>query len=197
MILVLVPGPSVLFIVGRALAHGRRAALASVAGNSTGVAILVPVVAFGLGAVAERSAGIFTAIKLVGAAYLVYLGVQTIRHRGDLIAALGEPGRSADRRVYLQGVLVGLTNPKAVVFLGAVLPQFVGHAAPNPSTQLLVYGLLFVAMASVLDSAWGLAAGTARDWFATSPARLRRVGGAGGLMIIGMGLGLAVTGRRD
>ncbi|MCE0768429.1 LysE family translocator [Pseudonocardia kujensis] len=195
LVLVAIPGPSVLFIVGRALAHGRRAALTSVAGNTTGVAVLVVVVALGLGAVAAASAEVFTVIKLAGAAYLVSLGVHTVRRRGDLVAALGAPG--ADRRLYLQGVLVGMTNPKALVFFAAVLPGFVGPQAPNPSVQLLVFGLLFCLTAAVLDSAWGLAAGAARDWFATSPARLRRMGGAGGLVLVGMGVGLALTGRHD
>ena len=88
-VLVAVPGPSVLFIVGRALAHGRRAALTSVAGNTTGVVLIVLAVALGIGAVAAASVAVFAALKLAGAAYLVYLGVQTWRHRGDLAVAVG------------------------------------------------------------------------------------------------------------
>jgi len=197
LVLVLIPGPSVLFIVGRALAHGRRAALTSVAGNTAGVAVLVVLVATGLGAIAAASAAVFTAIKLAGAAYLVWLGVQTFRHRGDLVAALGEPAAPADRRVFLQGVVVGLTNPKALVFFAAVLPQFLGPQPEHPALQLLVFGLLFCLTAAVLDSAWGLAAGAARTWFATSPRRVRALGGTGGLVLVGMGVGLALTGRRD
>lgn len=192
-VLVLIPGPSVLFIVGRALAHGRRAALASVAGNTVGVTILVGVVAAGLGAVAAASAVVFTAVKFVGAAYLVYLGVQTFRHRGDLVAALHRPERATDRRAFGQGVVVGLTNPKALVFFAAVLPQFVGPEVAHPGVALLVLGLVFCATAAVLDSAWGLAAGAARDWFATSPRRLRLLGGTGGVVLVGMGVGLALT----
>jgi threonine/homoserine/homoserine lactone efflux protein len=196
-VLVVVPGPSVLFIVGRALAHGRRAAITSVAGNTTGAALVVVVVALGFGAVAARSVAVFTVLKLAGAAYLVYLGVQTIRTRGDLVAALGAPAGPADRRLYWQGVVVGFTNPKVLVFFAAVLPQFVDTAAGSATSQMLVLGLLFALLAATLDSMWGLAAGTARDWFATSPARLRRVGGIGGVMMIVMGAGLAVSGRRD
>jgi threonine/homoserine/homoserine lactone efflux protein len=135
-------------------------------------------------------------LKLAGAAYLVYLGVQTIRARGDLVAALGAPTCPADRRLYWQGVVVGFTNPKVLVFFAAVLPQFVDTAAGSATSQMLVLGLLFALLAATLDSMWGLAAGTARDWFATSPARLRRVGGIGGVMMIVMGAGLAVSGRR-
>jgi threonine/homoserine/homoserine lactone efflux protein len=193
-VLVVIPGPSVLFIVGRALAHGRRAALTSVAGNTTGAALVVVVVALGFGAVAARSVAVFTVLKLVGAAYLVYLGVHTFRHRGDLAAALD--GASPDRRMYWQGVVVGATNPKVLIFFAAVLPQFVESRRGDATMQMLVLGLLFAVLAAGLDSLWGLAAGTARDWFATSPARLRRLGGAGGLTMIVMGVGLAVSGRK-
>jgi threonine/homoserine/homoserine lactone efflux protein len=196
-VLVAVPGPSVLFIVGRALAHGRRAALTSVAGNTTGVAVVVVAVALGVGAVAAASAAVFSVLKLVGAAYLIYLGVQTWRHRGDLAATLALPGGAPGRRVFVQGVAVGATNPKVLVLFVALLPQFTDPAAGSPAIQMLVLGLLFALLAAVLDSVWGLAAGLARDWFATSPVRLRRVGGTGGLMMIGLGATLALTGRRD
>jgi threonine/homoserine/homoserine lactone efflux protein len=196
-VLVLVPGPSVLFIVGRALAHGRRAALLSVAGNTTGVAVVVVAVATGVGALAAASAAVFGVLKLAGAAYLVYLGVQTWRHRGDLAAALTRPDAPVARRVFAQGVVVGVTNPKVLVLFVALLPQFTDPAAGGPGPQVLVLGLLFCALAAVLDSLWALGAGAARDWLATSPARLRRVGGTGGLMLIGLGAGLALSGRRD
>jgi threonine/homoserine/homoserine lactone efflux protein len=196
--LVAIPGPSVLFIVGRALAHGRRAALTSVAGNTTGVVLIVVAVALGVGAVAAASAAVFAVLRIAGAAYLVYLGVQTFRHRGDLAAALGAPGGVAPgRRVFWQGVAVGATNPKVLVLFVALLPQFTDPDAGRPGVQMLVLGMLFTLIAAVLDSVWGLAAGSARDWLATSPARLRRVGGTGGLMLIGLGATLALTGRRD
>ena len=196
-VLVAVPGPSVLFIVGRALAHGRRAALTSVAGNTTGVVLIVVAVALGVGAVAAASATVFAALKIAGAAYLVYLGVQAWRHRGDLADALGRSGAAPGRRVFWQGVVVGATNPKVLILFVALLPQFTDPGAGSPAIQMLVLGLLFAVLAALLDSVWGLAAGAARDWFATSPARLRRVGGAGGLMMIGLGATLALTGRRD
>ena len=196
-VLVIIPGPSVLFIVGRALAHGRRAALASVAGNTVGASLVVVIVALGFGVIAAQSVAIFTALKLIGAAYLVYLGVQTIRKRGDLVARLGEPVGPADHRMFLQGVVVGVTNPKVLVFFAAVLPQFVDTAVGSPTTQMLVLGLLFAIIAAGLDSVWGLAAGTARGWLATSPERLRWMGGIGGTSLIVMGAGRALTGRKD
>ena len=196
-VLVVVPGPSVLFIVGRALAHGRRAALTSVAGNTTGVLLIVGAVALGVGAVAAASAAVFSVLKLVGAVYLVYLGVQTWRHRGDLATTLGTDGPPPGRRVFWQGVAVGATNPKVLVLFVALLPQFTDPGTGSPATQMLVLGVLFAVLAAGLDSVWGLAAGAARDWFATSPTRLRRVGGTGGLMMIGLGTTLAFTGRHE
>jgi threonine/homoserine/homoserine lactone efflux protein len=196
-VLVAIPGPSVLFIVGRALAHGRRAALTSVAGNTTGVLVIVAAVALGVGAVAAASAAVFTVLRFAGALYLVYLGVQTWRHRGDLPATLTRPGARPGRQVFWQGVVVGATNPKVLILFVALLPQFTDPETGDPATQMLVLGVLFAVLAAMLDSVWGLAAGAARDWFATSPARLRRVGGTGGLMLIGLGATLALTGRRD
>ena len=196
-VLVAVPGPSVLFIVGRALAHGRRAALTSVAGNTTGCALVVVAVALGVGAVAAASAAVFAVLKFAGAAYLIHLGVQTWRHRGDLAAALGDAGGAPAGRVFWQGVAVGATNPKVLVLFVALLPQFTDPGAGRPAVQMLVLGLLFCLLAATLDSVWGLAAGGAREWLATSPARLRRIGGTGGLMMIGLGATLALTGRRD
>lgn len=197
-VLVLIPGPSMVFVVGRALAHGRRAALRSVAGNSSGAALLVMLVSVGLGSVVARSLVVFSVVKLLGAAYLIYLGVRTWRERAELAGALraGAPARTS-RRAYRQGVLVGVTNPKTMVFFAAVLPQFADPAAGNLTVQLLVLGLVFVLVALLLDSGWGLAAGGARDWFARSPSRVSALGGLGGLSMVGLGLGLAVAGRSD
>ena len=116
------------------------------------------------------------------------------RHSG---ARRRSPGGFTARRVFWQGVAVGATNPKVLVLFVALLPQFTDPDAGRPGVQMLVLGLLFTLIAAVLDSVWGLAAGSARDWLATSPARLRRVGGTGGLMLIGLGATLALTGRRD
>lgn len=197
-VLVLIPGPTVVFVVSRALTHGRRAALCSVAGNSTGLVVVVGLVAFGMGTVVEKSVVAFTVVKLVGAGYLIYLGVRVFHERGGLAALMtSEVPVGSAHRVYRQGVLVGLTNPKSLVFFAAMLPQFVDAKAGHVPLQMLVLGLVFVAVAMVLDSVWGLAAGTARTWFARSPRRLGMLGGTGGLMMIGLGLGLAVSGRKD
>jgi threonine/homoserine/homoserine lactone efflux protein len=197
-LLIVIPGPSVLFVVGRALAHGRRAALTSVLGNTLGAYLLVVAVAFGVGTVVERSALVFTGLKLVGAAYLVFLGVRAVRARGSLRAAFtGEATRRGGLRTLWEGFTVGVTNPKTIVFFAAVLPQFVDRGHGHVTAQLLLLGLVFNVIAVASDSVWGLAAATARDWFARSPRRLAVVGGVGGLAMIGLGVTVAATGRKD
>jgi threonine/homoserine/homoserine lactone efflux protein len=199
-VMVLIPGPSVLFTVSRALTAGRRDALLTVVGNSFGVYLQVVGVAFGFGVLVEQSTVVFTAVKLLGAGYLVYLGVQAIRKRHALRDALAAdvPGaRKQTLGVLRDGVVVGFCNPKSIVFLAAVIPQFVDHAAGGVPQQILLLGLAIPGCALVLDSVWALAAGTARTWFARSPRRLAVIGGSGGAVMIGLGASLAFTGRPD
>jgi threonine/homoserine/homoserine lactone efflux protein len=197
-VLIAAPGPSVLFTVSRALALGRVAGVATVAGNTAGFCLQVLAVAFGIGALAERSVLVFNLIKLVGAGYLIVLGVQAIRHRKRLGEALGARlERKSTARIVADGFVVGVGNPKVIVFLAAVLPQFADRAAGHLTTQLLVLGLLFAGIATVCDSGWALAAGSARAWLGRSPRRLELIGGTGGLVMIGLGATLAVSGRHD
>ncbi|WAZ21568.1 LysE family translocator [Streptomyces cinnabarinus] len=200
-LLIVVPGPSVLFVIGRALAQGRRAALTSVVGNTVGAYVLVLAVALGVGSVVERSVLVFTLLKLAGAAYLVYLGVKAWRERGALRAAFAEDAAGAAAqgglRTFWEGFAVGVTNPKTIVFFAAVLPQFVDRGAGHVTAQMLLLGLVFNVIALASDSVWGLVAATARGWFARSPRRLSAVGGVGGMTMIGLGVTVAVTGRKD
>lgn len=196
-LLVVIPGPSVLFVVSRGVALGRRAALATVVGNAAGVYVQVLAVAVGLGAVIERSTVLFEGLKLAGAAYLVYLGVQAVRHRRALAGVLDAAGAVRPTRHLLrEGFLVGIANPKAMVFFAAILPQFVAPDGAPAGVQMALLGLVFVAVALVSDSVWGLAAGSARAWLASSPRRLEALGGAGGLTMIGLGIALAASGGR-
>lgn len=198
-LLIVVPGPSVLFVVRRALAAGRRAALTSVLGNTLGAYVLVVAVALGVGSLVERSVVVFTVLKLAGAAWLLYLGVRAWRQRGALRGALtggGGAGQGGLRTLW-EGFAVGVANPKTMVFFAAVLPQFVDRDAGHVVAQMLLLGLVFNVIALACDSVWGLAAATARDWFARSPRRLSLVGGAGGLTMMGLGVTVAVTGRKD
>ncbi|WP_024877258.1 LysE family translocator [Saccharomonospora piscinae] len=198
-LLIVVPGPSVVFVIGRALAHGRRAALLTVVGNTLGAYVLVVAVAFGIGSIVERSVLAFTLLKLAGATYLVYLGVKAWRQRGALHATVTGDGVVAHggSRTMWEGFVFGVSNPKTVVFFAAVLPQFVDPAEGHSAVQMLLLGLVFNVIAITSDSVWGLAAAAARSWFARSPRRLSLVGGFGGLTMIGLGVTTAVTGRKD
>ncbi|MBQ0987505.1 LysE family translocator [Streptomyces sp. F63] len=214
-LLIVIPGPSVLFVIGRALAQGRRAALATVAGNTLGSCVLVVAVALGVGAVVERSVLVFTVLKLAGAAYLVYLGIRAVRQRGaghgaetpPSSATVDGPGPGPGpeggrrlgglRRTVWEGFAVGVANPKTIVFFAAVLPQFIDRGQGHAALQMMLLGLVFNVIAVSCDSVWGLAAAAARSWFAGSPRRLALIGGAGGFAMIGLGVTVAATGRKE
>jgi threonine/homoserine/homoserine lactone efflux protein len=205
-VLIVIPGPGVLFIVGRAIAHGRRTAVATACGHATGSYLVVVCVAFGIGAAVQASAAIFGVVRLAGAAYLAWLGVQAIRGRRDLAGAFdrgaaagGGRGAAASggRRAARDGFVVGITNPKAFILFGAILPQFVSRGAGHIPAQMLLLGLVAITIGLVSDSAWGLSASSVRDWFARSPRRFAAVGGAGGLAMIAVAVTIAVTGRSD
>jgi threonine/homoserine/homoserine lactone efflux protein len=193
--IIIIPGPSVMFVVTRALTYGRRAALLTVAGNAAGFYLQALLVAIGVGALLERSVLAYNTVKFAGALYLVWLGVQTFRRRRDLAGVADATELQAHRSIVLDGFVVGLANPKTVVFFAAVLPQYVTNGGAPASVQMAVLGLVFVAVALVSDSVWGLAAGTARSWFARSPRRLEQLAGAGGLAIAALGVRLAVSRR--
>ena len=196
--LIVVPGPNVLFVISRSLQLGRAAGVGTAVGGQIGVYAQVTAVAFGVGVLVERSVAIFTAIKLAGAAYLIYLGVQAVRHRRSLAEALSEPvAKKSHGRIVWDGFLVGATNPKVAVYFAAVLPQFVDRSAGYVPLQMLLLGAVSVGIAVVSDGAWAMVAGTARVWLGRSPRRLELIGGVGGITMIGIGVTLAVTGRKD
>ncbi|HEY0869073.1 MAG TPA: LysE family translocator [Acidothermaceae bacterium] len=197
-VLIVIPGPSVLFVIGRALSLGRGPAIASVVGNGLGVYVVAVLVAFGLGSLVQRSELAFVAVKIAGAAYLVWLGVQAIRHRRSLAAALGATATPMSRwRAVRQGFLVGFANPKALIIFGAVLPQFVDRTAGRVPEQMLLLSAVAVGIALISDTVWVLAASGVRGWFASNPRRLAAVGGAGGVAMIAVGVSVATTGRHD
>ncbi|MGH1549942.1 LysE family translocator [Leifsonia poae] len=193
--LIVIPGPSVLFVIGRSLALGRLGGLLSVLGNALGMLPLAIAVALGIGAIVAQSLVLFTVIKFVGAAYLVYLGVQAIRHRRHTtVTHEATPPQKSRWRILSEGFVVGLTNPKSLVFFVAVLPQFVDYHAGAIPLQLFELGVVFLVLALIFDSVWALAAGTARQWFGRSPKRVERLGATGGVLMIGLGGVLAFTG---
>ncbi len=201
-IIIAIPGPSVLFVIGRALAYGRSVALLSVLGNSLGLLTVMTLVALGLGPVVAESALVFTTIKLAGAAYMVWLGVQAFRHRRAIRVADGELGDLGDptmrwQQAVRQGFVVGVSNPKAFMMFAAVLPQFVEPAMGHVTAQMFVLGLLAFLIGLLSDGLWGFLASQLRSWFNASPGRGRALGAVGGVSMVGLGVGLALTGRPE
>lgn len=226
LVIIVIPGPTVLFVVGQSLSHGRRSGLTSVLGGSVGIIPIIVAVAFGVGTIVAQSVVIFTVVKILGAAYLVYLGIQGIRHRKvgnevpeDPSTAPDDDGSStlesdsaADpeaaaasfvpagrevtyRSMFVQGFIVGISNPKTIIFFVAALPQFVSLGAGHVPLQMICLGLLFQALALFSDGSWAFIAGTARSWFARSPRRMSRIRGIGGGMLVGLGGTLAFASR--
>lgn len=197
-VLILIPGPSVLFVVSRGVALGRQAALGTVAGNTAGLAFQLVLVCAGLGSLLARSDTVFTVLRLVGAAYLIVLGIRAIRDRRKLAGVLAatriEPRPLG--RIVREGFTVGATNPKGLLIFTAVLPAFIEPARGHTTLQLASLGLVCVVVAILSDGAWALASGTARQWFGRSPRRLELMSAGGGLTMMLLGAALALTGRR-
>lgn len=197
-ILIIVPGPSVLFVISRALAYGRRTALLTVLGGALGSFVSAVAIAIGVGALVEASAIAYTVLKFAGAGYLIYLGIRAIRHRTKLWASFEQKvAPVSGRRTFIEGFVVSVTNPKSMMFFAAVLPQFVDRSTGSASLQMIMFGAIFAIIAVASDTVWGLAAGTVRSWFARSRRRLELIGGASGLTMIGLGVGVALNGRKD
>ncbi|MHB1526705.1 MAG: LysE family translocator [Candidatus Dormibacteria bacterium] len=197
LVLVLIPGPSVLFIITRAVTLGRAAALTTVLGNTTGQYLQVLAVAFGVGVLVERSVIAFSAVKLLGALYLVVLGVRTFRRRHQLGGELTQARAAVrSRRVFRDGLVVGATNPKTAVFFAAVLPQFVVRSQAAVPFQILTLGLVWVVIALLVDSAWGLLSIHGAGLLGRSPRRTSAVGAVSGVITASLGVGLALTGNR-
>jgi threonine/homoserine/homoserine lactone efflux protein len=199
-VLILIPGPSVLFVVSRGVALGRRAALATVVGNASGFALQLTLVAIGVGSLVARSDAVFTGLKLAGAAYLVFLGFRNIRDRRALAALFAPTTPAAPkplRRIVREGFFVGATNPKGVIIFTAVLPQFIDRSQGHVTAQLAALGAICIAIALLSDGAWAIASGTARQWLGRSSRRLETMTAAGGAMLIALGVGLALTTRRN
>jgi threonine/homoserine/homoserine lactone efflux protein len=199
-VLIVIPGPSVLFVISRGVSLGRRAALASVLGNTGGLILQLVLVAIGIGSIVASSEAVFTTVKLVGAAYLVYLGARNILRRKSL-ASLFTPAAAVERkplrRIIGEGFLVGATNPKGVLMFTAILPQFIVRSQGHITLQLALLGSICVVIGLLSDATWAIASGSARQWFGRSPRRLERMTGAGGAILIALGFGLAFTSRRS
>jgi threonine/homoserine/homoserine lactone efflux protein len=189
-VLLVIPGPAVTYVVSRSIGHGRAAGLVSVMGIVVGTLFHVVAATLGLSALLASSALAFEVVKYLGAAYLIYLGIRTLRRDDSELLQAG----NGDRRllhIFAQGVLVNLLNPKTALFFLAFLPQFVDPSLGHPSLQIFELGVLFALMGWCSDSVWALLAGTVAERFRSS-FRLRRAQrNISGSALIALGLASA------
>ena len=192
MIIILAPGPSVLFVLARAIAWGRKTSVLTVLGNVSGSFVLSTLVALGLGPVLQRFEIAYIAVQWGGGLYLIYLGIDAIRQRAVHASDMTNQGPIGPTPLQSirDGFWVGVLNPKAIVFFAAVLPQFVDINGGKVTTQLLFLGLTFFVLAFISDSTWGLLAGTARAWLAKSNSRLELLRTIGGVVMIILGVAI-------
>jgi len=192
-IMVVIPGPTVLFTIGRAMSLGRVGGFLSILGTAAGSIVLVVGVALGVGTVVAQSIVLFTIVKVLGAGYLVFLGIQAIRHRRDATATMTGPvAQRSGLRLLGEGFVVGVTNPKSIAFFLAILPQFVDLHSESVPMQLFVLGAIVVTIGVACDAVWVLLASAARDWFGRSPRRIEAMGATGGGLMIGLGAFLLI-----
>jgi len=194
--LLIVPGPAVLYIVARSIHQGRRAGLASVLGIHAGTLVHIAAATVGLSALIVSSAVAFTAVKIAGAVYLVGLGLWTLFSRSpETEIALG--GERRLRRVFAQGIVVNVLNPKTALFFLAFLPQFVDPDAAYPALQIAFLGLLFALLGLVTDSIWALAAGTAGGVLRRSRRFTTAQRYVTGSVYVGLGVATALAGGSE
>jgi threonine/homoserine/homoserine lactone efflux protein len=195
MVIILAPGPSVLFVIARAIAWGRKTAVFTVAGNVTGAFALSTMVAIGLGPILQKSDLAYAAIQWGGGLYLMYLGIEAIRQRRVHAEDMRNQGDVAPgvARSMRDGFWVGALNPKGLVFYAAVLPQFVDREKGNVALQLIFLGAVFSILAFISDGTWGLLAGTARQWLATDAKRLEKLRATGGIVMIILGISVLIS----
>jgi threonine/homoserine/homoserine lactone efflux protein len=190
--LLAIPGPAVLYVVGRSIDQGRTAGLVSVLGITTGTLVHITLAAIGLSSLVLASQTAFDAVRYVGAAYLIFLGIRRLLTRGEEEALDGAPPDSL-RRVYTQGVVVNLLNPKTIVFIFAFIPQFVDVSQGHVGVQIFVLGLTFATLGLVSDSLYALAAGTVADRLRGSAGIARFERWFGGSILIGLGVAAALV----
>jgi threonine/homoserine/homoserine lactone efflux protein len=195
-ILLLIPGPAVLYVVARSVDQGPRAGLASSSGIATGTLAHVLAATLGLSALLLSSAVAYSFVKYAGAAYLFYLGVKKFRERSTPDDEVKHVQPLPLRRVYAQGVLVNVLNPKTAIFFFAFLPQFVNPARGHVSLQFFALGMLFTLMGLTSDSVWALTAGSAAGWLRSKQTFLRNERYISGTVYLGLGMATAVSGSR-
>ncbi|HYB42720.1 MAG TPA: LysE family translocator [Candidatus Methylomirabilis sp.] len=186
LLLLITPGPAVLYIVARSMDQGRRAGLVSVLGVHTGTVVHVTAAAVGLSALLLASAAAFTAVKFAGAGYLIFLGVRRLLDPAPVAVLVQAP--VSPRRAFIDGVVVNVLNPKTALFFLAFLPQFVDPSRGAIGPQLLALGLVFMMLGFVTDGLYAITAGSAGRWLRASPRFLAGQRWVAGSMYIGLGV---------
>jgi threonine/homoserine/homoserine lactone efflux protein len=187
LVVIVVPGPSVVFVIGRAMILGTKGAVLSVLGNALGVGVQIVAVALGVGAVVSSSPVLFGIVKIVGAGFLIYLGIEGIRHRRVFATEHNTGGAVSTQRLMVDSSIVGITNAKTLVFFIASFPLFVDPARGSVVVQMLVLGGFFWVVGIASDLVWAVAAGSARAWLSRSASRLEWVRLGGGVALMGLG----------
>jgi threonine/homoserine/homoserine lactone efflux protein len=190
-----IPGPSVFYIVARSLSQGRQAGLASMLGVQTGGLVHVVAAAIGVSALIASSAEAFTVVKYAGAAYLVYLGIRKLRDAGASAAADDPEAPAPFSRLYTHGVVVNVLNPKTALFFLAFLPQFVDPSAGPVAPQMLVLGVLLVGLGTLTDGTYALVAAGAGNRLRATAAARRTLDRVSGGVFIALGLVAALAGE--
>lgn len=192
--IILVPGPSVMFVIARAVAWGRLTALLTALGNALGMLLLSVFIAVGLGPLLQRYALLLIVVQVLGGMYLIHLGIDAWRHKqehaDDMVKI--EEVKPSNYQILRQGFTVGALNPKALVFFSAVFPQFVDPDVGSITIQLLIFGAIFTALALILDGTWGVLVGSSRDWFVTSRNRLVFLRTVGAVVMMALGVGVII-----
>lgn len=189
-LIILAPGPSVLFTIARAISWGRAVAVATVVGNALGMFTISVLVAVGLGPVLQRYHPFYIGVQWLGAFYLVYLGIDAIRHSREHAESMTDlsGGKPSIMKTIRQGYLVGVLNPKSLVFFAAILPEFTDRAKGHLTSQLLLLGMIFCIICLFSDGTWGIVAGTIRVWLSSDAKRLERLRAGGGIVMVGLGI---------
>jgi threonine/homoserine/homoserine lactone efflux protein len=196
LVLLFIPGPAVLYIVARSVEQGRRAGLASASGIATGTLAHVLAATLGLSALLLSSAIAYSVVKYAGAVYLLYLGIKKFRERPAVRDEVKQVPALPLRRIYAQGILVQVLNPKTAIFFFAFLPQFVNPARGHVSLQFFALGMLFILLGLSSDSVWALTAGSAAGWLRQNQAFIRNERYISGTVYLGLGMATAVSGSR-
>jgi threonine/homoserine/homoserine lactone efflux protein len=195
-LLLAIPGPAVLYIVGRSIGQGRNAGLVSALGIGVGTLVHTAAAAVGLSALLVSSATAFSVVKYLGAAYLVYLGIQRLRSKESLAAVSDTSApRVTLARVFSQGIVVNVLNPKTALFFFAFLPQFIDPARGHVATQILSLGILFACMGTTSDSLWALFSGSVAGWLRANQRWMRNERYVSGCILISLGVATAFAGH--